>query len=85
LTVFVVDAHDLAASKLLRGNDHDRQQLAELHERETLDQELLIRRFTELLAEFVGDPTEPRWALVHFVEEVWGEVDAVPLRKWLTE
>jgi hypothetical protein len=80
LRVWVVEAHDLAASKLLRGNDHDRQQLVELHDLVGLERELLLARFAELMTEYVGDPTEPSWALFHFVEQVWGEFAALPLR-----
>jgi hypothetical protein len=80
LHVWVVEAHDLAASKLLRGNDHDRQQLAQLHELVGLDRALLVSRFDALMHDYVGDAAEPRWALFHFVEEVWGELAALPLR-----
>lgn len=45
-----------------------------------LDRDVLLARFEDLLAEYVGDPAEPRWALFHFVEEVWGELVALPLR-----
>ena len=81
LVVFVVDPHDLAASKLLRGNEHDRAQLAELHSLEPLFQDVLVARFADLLIDYVGDPTEPRWALVHFVEETWGELAGLEARR----
>lgn len=69
----------LQPSKLLRGNEHDRQQLRALHEMAPLDRATLVERFHALLAVFVGNPTEPRWALFHFVEEVWGEIAALDL------
>jgi hypothetical protein len=77
LRVSVVEAHDLAASKLLRGNEHDRQQLAQLHGLVGLDLPTLVSRFVDLLLDYVGDPTEPRLALRYFVEEVWGELAAI--------
>jgi hypothetical protein len=72
----VLDAHDLAASKLLRGNQHDRQQLAQLHEAAPLDHAVLVSRFRELMDGFVGDPAEPWWSFRHFVQETWGEIMA---------
>jgi hypothetical protein len=80
LQLWVLDPYDLAASKLLRGSIHDRQQLQQLHERAPLDRDLLVARFKDLLDDYVGDPTEPRWSLFHFVAEVWGELDALDLR-----
>jgi len=80
LEVWVLEAHDLAASKLLRGNEHDRQQLLELHRAVELDLGTLIARFHDLLAEHVGDLTEPRWSLHHFVREVWGEIAALEVQ-----
>lgn len=81
LTVFVLERHDLAASKLLRGNEHDREQLRELHAQDALSLEILLERYVGLLADYLGDPTEPRWSLVHFVEEVWGELAGVDARR----
>lgn len=80
LELWTAEVHDLAASKLLRGNDHDRQQLRMLHERTRLDLDTLSSRFEDLLAVHIGDPREPRWSLYHFVEEVWGELAALGLR-----
>jgi hypothetical protein len=80
LEVWVLDAHDLAASKLVRGNEHDRQQLQQLHESVGLELETLVARFQSLLAEYVGDSTEPRWSLFHFVDGVWGEIAALDLK-----
>jgi hypothetical protein len=77
LEIRVLDAYDLAASKLLRGNEHDRQQLRELHDAVSLDLATLAARFDALLAGYVGDPSEPRWSFFHFVEEVWGELAAL--------
>jgi hypothetical protein len=77
LLVRVVDAHDLAASKLVRGNEHDRQQLRQLHDLVRLDLATLIERFDDVLEQYVGDPTEPRLSLRYFVEEVWGEMAAI--------
>jgi len=79
LTIFVLDAYDLAASKLLRGNQHDRQQLTQLHELVSLDRAVLVSRFRELMTGFVGDPTEPWWSLRHFVQETWGELLAAEI------
>lgn len=81
LAVFVLDRHDLAASKLLRGNEHDREQLRDLHDRHPMSLDVLLERYVSLLAGYVGDPTEPRWGLVHFVEEVWGELAGVAASK----
>lgn len=80
LELWVPEVYDLAAAKLLRGNDHDRQQLAELNHRVRLDRSTLIDRFNLLFENYVGDPLDPRWALYHLVTEIWGEVAAVDLR-----
>jgi uncharacterized nucleotidyltransferase DUF6036 len=77
LAIWVLDPYDLAASKLLRGNDHDRQQLRELHRLIGLDLPVLVARFNELLDDYVGDPREPRWSLYHLVGELWGEIAAL--------
>jgi hypothetical protein len=77
LTVYVVERHDLAASKLLRGNAHDRQQLAQLPALRPLDLDVLVSRFGDLLRDAVGEPAEARWALRHLVEELWGEIAAI--------
>lgn len=71
--------YDLAAAKLLRGNEHDREQLAEVHHLVRLDRSTLIERFNLLLESYVGDPLEPRWSLYHLVTEIWGEIAAVDL------
>lgn len=80
LHLWVLDRYDLAASKLLRGVDKDRQQLRQLHELVPFDRDTLVQRFQDLLGDYVGDPTEPRWSLYFFVEELWGELDALALR-----
>ena len=80
LEVWVLDPYDLAVSKLLRGDEHDRQQLVALHEQVQFDKTALVSRFMELMADYVGDPTEPRWALFHFVDELWGELAALPFK-----
>ncbi len=77
LEVRVLDSHDLAASKLLRGNEHDRQQLAQLHALAPLDLDTLVARYRDLIADYVGDPTEPMLSLRHLVQELWGEIAAV--------
>ena len=75
--VFFLDRHDLAASKLLRGNEHDREQLPD----HPLSLELLTKRYVQLLGDYVGDSTEPRWSFVNFVEETWDEIAAVEARR----
>lgn len=76
LEVLVLDAYDLAVSKLVRGNEHDRQQLAQLHALTPFDLDTLVTRFRDLMATYVGDPTEPWWSLRHLVEELWGDIAA---------
>jgi hypothetical protein len=75
----VLERHDLAASKLLRGDTHDRQQLAALHDVEPLDLDILNARFDDLLRDVHGANAEreARWARYHFVHEIWGELEAL--------
>lgn len=83
LEVFVLESHDFAAAKLLRGNEHDREQLRDLHELHPLSLEFLTERNVQLLADYVGDPSEPRWSFVHFVEAVWCVLAGVEARRLL--
>jgi hypothetical protein len=76
LTVLVVDAHDLAACKPLRGNDHERQQLKRLHDVAPLDRVILNQRFDDLLRDVVSDAIEARWARYHLIFELWTPLDA---------
>jgi hypothetical protein len=78
LVVHVLEQHDLAVSKLLRGNIHDRQQLNELHKVKALDLGTLNARFDDLIGAVIGENAqiEARWARYHFVYEVWGELAA---------
>lgn len=52
-------------------------------EHHPLSLELLIARYVQLLEDYVGDPTEPRWSFVHFVDEVWDELAGVEARRAL--
>ncbi len=79
LEIYVLERYDLAASKLVRGNEHDRQQLAQLHQLAPLELPTLLARFRELMHDFVGSPDEPWWALRHFIEETWGELAAADI------
>ena len=51
--------------------------MVELHHLVRLDRSTLIERFNLLLANYVGDPLEPRWSLYHLVTEIWGEVASI--------
>jgi hypothetical protein len=75
LEVLVPEAHDLVLSKLMRGAEHDLEQIAALHRRHPLDLELLVDRFTNEMSHRVGDPRTLELNLLNCVEILWGELD----------
>ena len=55
LHVFVPEAHDLALMKIVRGDAADLGAIEALHQRSTLNPELLVTRFQEEMGHVIGD------------------------------
>lgn len=74
LEVVVPEAHDLVLSKLIRGAEHDIEQIAALHRQHPLDPDTLVDRFTTEMSHRIGDPRTLELNLLHCVELLWGEL-----------
>jgi hypothetical protein len=74
LEVFVPEAHDLVLSKLVRGAEHDLEQIAVLHQQHPLDPEVLAERFAREMGHRVGEPRTLELNLLNCIELLWGEL-----------
>lgn len=72
LAVSVPDPVDLALSKLLRGDDHDLDQIAELHAVAPLDMETLVSRFEREMTHVIGNRRMQAYSVLDCVERLWG-------------
>ena len=85
LEVQVPEAHDLALSKLMRGNENDFLQIEELHRRRSLDMNVLIERH-ELETDHIASARARRELhrnLLETIERLWGEMALEPARSAL--
>jgi len=74
LTVRILEKHDLALSKCVRGNEHDLQQLEEIHARGGLSLEILVERFRTEMSHVMGDPARIRTNFLELIERLFGEL-----------
>lgn len=78
LEVWILEKHDLALSKIVRGVEHDMQQLEEVHRNSGFDLETLLARYeTELEGSVVGDPQRIRLNVLELIERLFGELKRV--------
>ncbi|MCW5806836.1 MAG: hypothetical protein KIT31_31045 [Deltaproteobacteria bacterium] len=84
LEVWVLERHDLALSKIVRGVEHDMQQLEEIHRHHRLDFEVLVERFRTEMASVVGDPSRIRLNFLELIERLFGELKRVVAQKRLS-
>lgn len=84
LELWVLEEHDLALSKTVRGDEHDFQQLSELHRRKGLDFETLMRRYLDEMGHVVGNPDRVRMNFVELVELLFGELKRVEAERRLS-
>jgi hypothetical protein len=77
LEVWILEKHDLTLSKIVRGVEHDLQQLEEIHRNSGLDFEILVERFRTEMASVVGDPIRIRQNFLALVERLFGELKRV--------
>lgn len=83
LKVCVLEKHDLALSKTLRGNQHDLDAIEELHRLDPLDQEVLVERYMDELSAAIGDPQRLDQNLVLLIRCLYGEIDGDRVKKRL--
>jgi hypothetical protein len=84
LSVFALEKHDLALSKVIRGSEQDLQQLAELHRLQDLDFETLVNRFIAEMDHVIGDPKRLHLSFVVLIEELYGELQGIEARRRIT-
>jgi hypothetical protein len=74
LIVRVLDQHDLALSKLVRGYEHDMEQIEALHQNDPLDYDVLVGRFVSEMGHVIGQPRMIALAFLECVERLFGEL-----------
>mgnify|MGYP001817017772 CR=1 FL=1 len=75
LELWVLEKHDLAISKVVRGDERDRQHLRAIHEHDPFEFEILVARFKdEMLPIYVGDESRPIARFLWIIEELFGEL-----------
>lgn len=84
LEVWVLEKHDLALSKIVRGVEHDMQQLEEIHKNTGFDFETLVDRFRTEMGTVVGDPRRIRLNFLELIERLFGELKRVAAEQRLT-
>jgi hypothetical protein len=76
LALFAPERHDLVLSKLVRGVQSDMEHIAAIHQRQALDLEVLVERFTTEMAHAIGRPGSLRVNLLVCIDDLFGEVVA---------
>ncbi len=77
LEIWVVERHDLVLSKVVRGAEHDDQQVEQLHAAQPLDRKTLLDRFRMEMGYAVGSPDRLRTNLLQLIERLYGELERV--------
>lgn len=83
LQVWVMEKHDLALSKTVRGDEHDEQHIVEIHRSVGLDYDVLVQRFRSEMASVVGDLERIRAQFLQLIELLFGELKRVQAEKML--
>lgn len=83
LRVFVLEKHDLALSKIVRGDDHDLQQLEELHAQNPLSFDTLVARFRTEMTHVMGDRARIEAQFLELVDRLFGELKRIAAEKAL--
>jgi hypothetical protein len=74
LVVRVLDKHDLALSKAVRGYEHDMQQIEALHQTDALDYDVLVERFLGEMAQAIGNPRMIALAFLECIDRLFGDL-----------
>jgi hypothetical protein len=83
LQVWVLEKHDLALSKTVRGTAHDEQQIREIHLSIGLEFDTLVQRFRDEMTHVTGDPTRIRSQFLQLIEALFGELKRVTAERTL--
>jgi hypothetical protein len=83
LEVLILERHDLALSKTMRGSDHDQQQIVEMHQAAALDFDTLVERFKKEMTHATGRPENAQANLLDLIELLFGELKRVAAEKAL--
>lgn len=81
LQVFMLEPHDLALSKAVRGNESDLAAIEQLHRVAPLDLNTLVTRYLDEMGHAVGDPTRIDTNFVLLIERLYGEATADRVEK----
>lgn len=75
LEVWTLEKHDLVLSKAIRCDEHDRQQILEIHSRVVIDFNILVQRFMDELHPYaIGHEDTRRDYFLTVVEDLFGEL-----------
>lgn len=74
LEIKILERHDLALSKCVRGEENDYQQLGELHDRNALDFDVLVTRFQTEMSHVMGDRSRILEQFLELVHRLFGEL-----------
>ena len=77
LQVWVLEKHDLVLSKSVRCDEHDLEQLEELHAKNPLDFDVLVTRFRTEMTHAIGEPAKIRERFLEMIERLSGELKRV--------
>ena len=83
MDVRVMEAHDVALSKMLRGSDKDLDAIRGLHKQAPLDEDVLVGRFlAEVQPYAIGNPRDVMWKFLALIKDLFGEaaMDRAKLR-----
>jgi hypothetical protein len=81
LELLVPDRHDIALSKILRGDEHDFEQIAALHAVAPLEVAVLVDRFIGEMTHVIGNRRAHAYGLLNCIEHLWGETERVAHEK----
>jgi hypothetical protein len=83
LRILILEKHDLALSKTIRGDEHDEQQIESIHRSVGLDFELLVQRFRDEMTHVMGDPRRIRQQFLQLIQLLFGELKRVTAARML--
>ena len=80
LQVKVLDYHDLALSKTIRGERKDLDALQLAHEQHPFDENILIERYTKEMNEVIGDKRRIDQNFINLIDHLYGPMEADRVR-----
>lgn len=83
LSVWVLEKHDLALSKATRCDEHDLQQLVEIHQISPFSLDTLAHRFATEMTHAIGDRVILSSRFLDLIETLFGEMARVSVARAL--